>query len=359
MRKAPVPTVGYLLLTPSDAGDDGTGVDWPTLLDALGRHSPTVEADPPDGCWLDLRGGKRSPALAEQGATLLTTARELGYGCSRLGLAPTPGVARLAARWGAATPTVLAPAAVAAFLAPLPVATLGLAEEDARRLALVGLDTLGQVAALPRGSLGDYLGAVALPVEAVARGADDRPLAPVRPPLVLEARRVLDFALVDHAQLDALLGRLLARLLADLARRGLGATRVRLTLGIAGGKPLVVEAPLPTPTTELRVVLGPLRAALPCCDHTEEVDDEAAELGGVTAVTVELSAPRPLVARQLSIFDVPTGRAAQLQLGVRAARRRGGGRLGHWEPADPDHPLPERRYAFVADGAWDEGVEGS
>lgn len=353
MRPPTVPTVGYLLLGPP-SDDEVEGVDWSTLLDALGRHSPTVEADPPDGCWLDLRGGKRSSALAEQGAAILTTACEQGYLDCRLGVAPTPGVARLAARWGTATPTVLAPADVAAFLAPLPVATLGLAEEDARRLALVGLDTLGAIAALPRGSLGDYLGGAALPVEAVARGKDDRSLVPVRPPLVVKAWRVLDFALADRAQLDALLGRLLARPLADLGRRGLGATRVRLTLGLERGKPLVVEVPLLTPTTEPHAVLGLLRAALPCCENPEGVDDGAEGPGGVTAVAVALIAPRSLVARQLSIFDVPTGRAAKLQLGVRAARRRGGGRLGHWEAADPDHPLPERRYAFVEDGLRDE-----
>lgn len=353
MKKPAAPIVGYLLLAPPDA-DDGGDADWPALLDALGRHSPTVEAHPPHGCWLDLRaGGKRPPAPAEQGTAILATARELGYRDGRLGIAPTPGVARLAAIHGAANRAVLAPAAVAAFLAPLPVAALGLDEDLVLRLAQVGLDTLGRVAALPRGSLGDYLSAAALAIEALARGEDDRPLVPARPPLVVEARRALDFALTDRAQLDALIVRLLARPLADLARRGLGATRVRLTLGRERGKALAVAVPLLTPTTDPRAVLGPLRAALPRFE--DGADDEATEPCGVTAVAVALIAPRPLVARQLSIFDVPTGREAKLQLGVRAARRRGGGRLGHWESADPTHPLPERRYAFVEDDAPDEG----
>lgn len=357
MKRATPPIIGYLLLAPPEA-DDEEGTDWPTLLDALGRHSPTVEAHPPHGCWLDLRaGGRRAPAPDERGASILTTARDLGHECCRLGVAPTPGVARLAAICGAANPTVLAPAAVAAFVAPLPVAALGLPEECEHRLALVGLCTLGQIAALPAGSLGDYLGAAALPVEAVARGEDGRPLLPARPPLVVEARRALDYALADRAQLEALIGQLLARLLPDLARRGLGATRARLTLALERGKPLTVEVPLPAPTTDPRAILGHLRAALPRFADSAGAGDEADDgPGGVTAVTLALVAPQPLVARQLSIFDVPTGRRALLALGVGAARRRGGGHLGRWESVDPAHPLPERRYAFVEGGLGDEAA---
>lgn len=352
MKRAAPPVVGYLLLALPDA-DDGAAADWPALLDALGRHSPTVEAHPPHGCWMDLRaGGRRPPSADEIGAAILAVGHDFGHTGCRVGVAPTPGVARLAATCGAANPAILAPDAIVAFLAPLPVAALGLSEEGERRLALVGLRTLGQIAALPPGSLGDYLGAAALPVEAVARGEDGRPLLPARSPLVVEARRALDYVLADSAQLDALIGQLLARLIADLARRGLGATRARLTLALERRKPLAIEVPLPAPTTDPRAILGVLRAALP---HLEEgTGDEEVRRGGVTAVTLALVAPQPLVARQLSIFDVPTGRRARLALGVGAARRRGGGHLGHWEQADPAHPLPERRYTFVEDGAGDK-----
>lgn len=353
MKRAAQPIVGYLLLAPPDA-DDGAGADWPALLDALGRHSPTVEAHPPYGCWLDLRvGGRRPPALDVQGTALLALARDFGHESCRMGIAPTPGVARLAATCGAKNPTILDPASAPAFLAPLPVAALGLPEEGERRLALVGLCTLGQIVALPPGSLGDYLGAAALPVEAVARGEDGRLLLPARPPLVVEARRALDYTLADRAQLDVLIDQLLTRLIADLARRGLGATRARLTLAMERGKPRAVEVPLPAPTTDARAILGPLRAALPHFDEGIGGEEEVRR-GGITAVTLALVAPQPLVARQLSIFDVPTGRRALLALGVGAARRRGGGLVGHWEPVDPAHPLPERRYAFVQDGPGDE-----
>lgn len=114
-RPPTTPVVGYLLLAPPP-----TAVDWPALLDALGAHSPAIEPDPPDGCWLDLRSGRHGPSLESVGAALLATAREWGYAAAHLGVAPTPGVARLAAWHGPALTTLLAPPAVAPFRARRP-----------------------------------------------------------------------------------------------------------------------------------------------------------------------------------------------------------------------------------------------
>ncbi|HET8628631.1 MAG TPA: hypothetical protein VFL91_14510 [Thermomicrobiales bacterium] len=359
-RPAAAPLVGYLLLADDverEQQEPGRGPGVAALLDALGVHSPTLEPDPPAGCWLDLRGGRRGPPPAARAAAVLATARAWGHAGARLGVAPTPGVARLAAAHGAANPAVLLAGDVAAFLAPLPVMATGLDGEFAARLALVGLRTLGDLAALPRGALGDYLGAPAAGLEAVARGEDGRPLRPWRPPLALTARRELDFALDDRGALAALLGRLLAPPLAELRRRGLGATRATLTLERGTGRPLTAEMALATPATTPAALLAPLLAALPAAagDGSEDDADEAG--AGVTAVALALAAPRVPQARQASFFDVPTGREARLRAGVGEARRRAAGRLGRYRLADPAHPLPECRYAF-ADVAGD-GEGGS
>ncbi|HEX5503189.1 MAG TPA: hypothetical protein VFW96_11240 [Thermomicrobiales bacterium] len=345
---AVAPLVGYLLLAgdtepePEQHQDRGPGVA--ALLDALGAHTPAVEPDPPAGLWLDLRGGRRAPPPAARAAAVLATARAWGHAGARLGVAPTPGVARLAAAHGPATPTLLLADDVAAFLAPLPVAATGLDGDLAARLALVGLRTLGDLAALPRGALGDYLGAPAGALEALARGEDGRPLRPWRPPLVLTARRELAFALDDRAALAALLGRLVAPPLAALRRRGLGATRATLTLEREAGRPLVVEVALAAPATTPAAILGPLLAALPD-DGDGAGEDDAGP--GVTAVALTLAAPRAPTARQASFFDVPQGREGRLRAGVGEARRRAAGRLGRFVATDPAHPLPECRYTFA------------
>lgn len=353
-RSPASPTIGYLRYGPMLAVED-----WPgrhtELLEALARHAPTLEPDLADGCWLDLRGGgRRAPAPAALASALLATAREEGCTLARLGVAPTPGVARLAALHGPDEPTVLEAGSVAAFLGPLPIGALGVEEAVLERLALVGLHTLGHIAALPRGALGDYLGAAGLPIEALARGEDDRPLTRLRPPLVLRARRDLDYTLTDRAQLIALLESLLAPLLAALRHRGLGATRATLTLCAAGGRPAAVTVPLASATTALPAVLGPLLAALP-----DPAADEDGDARGLAAIEVALSAPRPLVGRQGSIFDVPQGQRARLAAGVVEARRRCDGQLGYLRPADPTHALPERRYVFDAAAAPDDTRSGT
>ena len=91
-------------------------------------------------------------------------------------------------------------------------------------------------------------------------------------------------------------------------------------------------------------VLRPLLAALP--ERTGE-ETTGAETGGVTRVTVILTAPRPLASIQASFFDVPQGRRGLLALAVAEARRRGEGQVGYFQPVDPAHARPEQRYALV------------
>ncbi len=342
-RPPTTPVVGYLLLAPPP-----TAADWPALLDALGAHSPAIEPDPPDGCWLDLRPGRRGPSIESIGAALLATASEWGHAAARLGVAPTPGVARLAAWHGPAPATLLAPPAVAPFLAPLPVAATGSAAALVDRLALLGLHTLGDLAQLPPGALGDHLGPPGPPLEALARGLDDRSLVPARPPLVLVARRDLDWPLDDHAQLAALLAHLLAPLIAGLRRQGLGATRATLTRTYAGrrrDRDEAIAVPLGQPTVDVDHIRRLLLVAWPAAADREA--DDAAPPPALTALAVALAAPRPLAGRQASFFDVPTGQQARLAAGIAETGRRANGELGYLRPLDPAHPLPERRYGLL------------
>ena len=348
---APHATIGYLLLPVP--GDDAPP-DLARCCDLLGEHAPTVEPDPPRGAWFAPREGKRALPLAATGAALLAALDRHGQPGARLAFAPTPGVARLAARVAAGPLTALTADDVPAFLAPLVVEALGLAEEATDRLRLVGLHTLGAVVALPRGALGDYLGPLGAAVEALARGEDDRPLIPQRPPLVLRARRDLDWPLADRAVLAALLGRLLAPLLARLARQGLGVTRAVLRLTV-GPQVHRAVARLPVPTIAAAPVLAALlaaaddalgRAGLPVARADEAARGDGDGAPGITAIALALVAPRPLPARQASFFDVPQGRLARLHAGFAEARRRGDGAVGYLRPVDVAHPHPDRRYAL-------------
>jgi hypothetical protein len=335
-RSATSPLVGYLLHGPLPPAD------LAALHDALGQHTPTLEPDPPDGCWLDLRGGRRAPSPARRGEQILASAEAWGDPPPPRRVAPTPGVARLAAQVGPHRLSLLDRGSALAFLAAVPLGATGVGAEIVDRLAVLGLHTLGAIAALERGRLGDYLGSLGPALEALARAEDDRPLVPARPPLILTARRDLDYALDDHAALASLVTHLLTPLLTDLRQKALGVTRAELHLLTGTARAIVTTVRLRVPTIDPGEVLRPLLAALPA---GEDGDEETSD--GVTTVLVTLIAPRPLVSVQASIFDVPQGRRGLLAQGVAEARRRGDGTLGYFQPADVASPHRAQRYTLV------------
>lgn len=337
--------VGYLLL-PVPEGDRVP--DLARCCDLLGEHAPVVEPDPPMGAWFALRGGKRAPVSGVVGAAILALLERQGLPGARLAFAPTPGTARLLARVGVAPLSVVAAAELPVALARLPVEALDLDADTTERLHLVGLHNLGAIAALPLGALGDYLGPGGAAIEALARGADDRPLSPRRPAVVLRAGRDLDWPLADRDALGALVARLAAPLLAQLARQGLGVTRVTIDLGLDGER-VRARVRLPAPTTVAAALVVALLAETDqaLAQLATRGDDDASEdSSGITSVTLILTAPRPLPVRQASFFDVPQGRAGLVLAGIERARRRADSPIGYIRPLDPTDPRPERRYAL-------------
>ena len=140
--------------------------------------SPLVEGLSIDEAFLDVRGSRRlagSPAqIAER---LRRDVRD------RVGLPVTVGVARTKflakVASGVAKPDgllVVPPQRELAFLHPLPVERLwGVGEKTARRLHLVGITTVGQVARLDEGTLASLLGrAAGRQLHALAHNRDPR-----------------------------------------------------------------------------------------------------------------------------------------------------------------------------------------
>lgn len=348
MRPLPSASIGYLWHGVSTSPSVAAEMDHAVLYDLLGHHAPVLEPDPPAGCYLDLTTtGRYAPPLATRALAVLTDVLAEGYTTARLGVAPTPGVARLAAQYGVTNPLLLAGPNVAAFLAPLPVSAIAMVTDDVARLHLVGLHTLGDLRALPRGALGDYLGPAATPLEAVARGEDARPLIATRAPLVVSAVRELDYALTTREQLAHLLDRLLLAPLAALRREGLGVTQATLALERVNGVATFCTTSLSRPTTDGAIVREALMTLLEAPELVAGQEDESPDPGaGITSARVTLAAPRPLESRQRGLFDVPRGQERRLRAGVIEARRRATARLGHLRATDPAHMLPERRYTL-------------
>ncbi|MDR6978740.1 nucleotidyltransferase/DNA polymerase involved in DNA repair [Streptomyces sp. 3330] len=137
----------------------------PGLLGLLEEFTPVVEALPPDGALVDLRGAERyfGRSAVELASVIRVRALALhGVDCV-IGAGPGPMSARMALRGARPGVTCAVPEdGVREFLAGKPVVALpGVGAATARTLCEYGLDTLGRVAAAPLSTLQRLVGAKA------------------------------------------------------------------------------------------------------------------------------------------------------------------------------------------------------
>ena len=223
-----------LRLVPPDPA--GVADEWERLLALLEGIGAAVEPGRPGLAWFDaqglrtLHGGNLEGVVAAARRALATPVR--------IGAAPSRFAALAASSAARARRAELAPsgaAALRAYLAPLPVALLGVREETAALppvLERFGVRTLGELAAMPRAALADRFGEAGVRARALARGRD----TPLRPRSVserLEERLELPES-ASGAQLERALGLLIDRLLARRERRG-RTHALRRAVGAAGG----------------------------------------------------------------------------------------------------------------------------
>jgi protein ImuB len=145
------------------------------VLQALEAGIPTVQVVRPGLVVIRAAGPARyfggEQAAAEAALSLV---RAAGVPEARAGIADGPFAAEQAARLPGAEPVHLVPAGgSAAFLAPLPVALLGMPQLGAV-LAKLGIRTLGAFAALDEGRVRDRFGAEGVAAHQVAAGLDPR-----------------------------------------------------------------------------------------------------------------------------------------------------------------------------------------
>jgi DNA polymerase-4 len=178
--------------------------------------TPLVEGIGLDEVFLDVGGCIALFGSPGQIAVALRSrvADELGLSCS-VGAGPSKLVAKLASK--AAKPrastqgprpgkgTLVVPAAeVQPFLWPMPVEALpGLGQASAERLHKLGVNTVGELAALPVGSVVAALGqAAGQMLHSLARGRDLRPVVPGRPVKSIGHEETYPADIVDRQELD-------------------------------------------------------------------------------------------------------------------------------------------------------------
>jgi protein ImuB len=324
---------GLTLVPPDPAG---VADRWERLLVRLESIGAAVEPERPGLACFDARGLVRL-----HGGTLervIAAARGALRQPVRIGAGPSRFCALAAATRARVRRPEIVGGDVAAYLAPLPVALLRGRRETAalpEGLARLGIETLGELAALPRAAVADRFGAPGLLAHALARGEDGR-LTPRQPPERLAEELELPEAL-SGAQLDRALHLLIDRLLARRERRGRSLRAVVLAAALVEGGTWREQVPFREALADpvrMRLALVPRLALLPA-----------------PAERLRLAVERygPPASDQRSLLDeAEAARAARLREAVRQARAAAGPDAALRVLAiDPDSRVPERRVVLT------------
>jgi DNA polymerase IV len=258
-----------------------------SVMESLSTYSQWMDVDKPylqtATLYIDL--GKLRPS---DGRTLAQgiidhLCREQGLS-ALVGLAADKFTALLAAH-STNNITLVPRGEEAAFLASQPVDLLDLDPELARRLALFGLEKLGQVAALSRGAMMEQFGEAGVVLHRRALGEDKRRVARYMPPQVEQAHAEFDPPVRDRLILQNVLTTQTETLAQRLKDVNLTCRQITLTLHLESGGQLEDSRPLRQPI------------------HSASSLYRLTPHEGVRRVALELAALKPHLPQQLSLFD--------------------------------------------------------
>ncbi len=322
---------------------------WEGLLVRLEGIGAAVESERPGEAFfaidglLGIHGGEVAGVLAAaRGATGTSV---------RIAAAPTRFAAFAAAHRGSRLPrglsgsggaAIIPAAALAKFLAPLPVSALRTrlgrereAVELIASLRRLGLASLGALAALPASQVADRFGPLGLAALRLARG-EDEPLRPRSPQLELVAEVELPEGIAGN-QLDRALELLVERFLASPRRRGRTVLALRLGAPFCDGGSWSVDQGLGRPTASAQTITALLIPKLEALPRP------------VTALRLRALALGPPASDQLAFsLGGSESRRRRLAAAVREVRAAAGAEaLLKVIDAEPRSRVPERRLLLT------------
>jgi protein ImuB len=295
------------------------------LLPHVGIHAPGVYV-------CDLAGTERVLGAPSRIARRIVERLSRVNAPAAVAVAHTPFAARVAAE-RTADGDVRLVTEPREYLAPLPLEVLPIEPKLARELGLLGMRSVGDFAALPRGAVFDRFGHGAARAHALARAEDEERVRAEPPPRRIRARRVWEDALPSREQLVFALRTVLDELSAALANDGLAALRIAVRLEREGAEPLRLERAILPPTRESAALLRSVRWAL----------EERAHLGRIVGCLIEVLEVEPARGRQIGLFAADGARWEEAIASARYLRERlGPRRVLRARIADADARLPER-----------------
>ncbi len=240
---------------------------WQDMLDALDTVSPLVDDAQEGTAFLEMRGIDGDPPDWMRRTHRAIDPFQLS---ARVAAGPNKFVSCVATYAGDGT--ICEPDHVQQLLAPMPLERLGVDTGTIERLRLLGVTTLGELAALPHGSFVRRFGRQAAEWHERARGVDRTPLRPRPHELQIDAASYGEGSATQAEQIYFALRVLAEQVCTDLGRAGRSAAALQATFQCEDGDVRPIDAVLAQPTADPRTMLAVLRAKIEGITFTAPVD---------------------------------------------------------------------------------------
>lgn len=302
---------------------------------ALYDLAPVIEVRDEGVAWLDLEGVVRA------GEAIRETRRRLRKAIGaepRLGLAPGPFCARLAAA-RSRPGRLLRVEDARDFMAPLSYRELPLDAEQLERLHLLGLRTLGAVAAIGPRELESQLGLAGRHAVQLARGNEPFALQPWHPPMFTSAHRQFGDPIEDREALLFVARALCGDLADELGLRGAGAKLVRVRLRFESAEEERRESLVRHPLSSTAELFGLIGGWI----------KEWRPRAPIAELWIELPVLEAAGRRQLRLWSGGDGTAEEVVAALERIQERFGDEVVHRvRPALVSSPIPSERFETVS-----------
>jgi protein ImuB len=324
-----------LIMRDADPAADAKALDRLALW-ALQHYAPIAAADPPDGLVIDTTGaahlhGGEDAMLEEMVARLAASGI-----AARAAIADSWRAAYAFAR-AMTRPTLVIPAGDSAkAILGLPIAALRLPKTMVEDLSVLGFARIGELAAKPRAPLTLRFGPELCRRLDQVMGSLREPIDPVRPPDLIEVRRVFAEPIGAAETIARYTGKLTGQLCEALEAKGLGARRLDLLLYRVDNRIEAIRI-----GTSLPVRDGTRLTRL-LCDKIETIDPGfGIEMMRLAATLAEPLAPKQTIS---ALAEEPEADVSGLIDTL--ANRVGEQRLYRFGPVASD--VPERSFQKIA-----------
>jgi protein ImuB len=254
----------------------------------LKRYTPSVSTDPPNGLVLDVDGAAH---LYGGEQSLITDAisrlADLGI-TAYAALADSWGAAHALVRFGGQSSIIVPRHETPNAILNLPIAALRLPRDTIEDLVLLGIDTIGELAAKPRAPLAHRFGQSLWRRVDQACGRLPEPIEPVDAPELIRVQRIFAEPIGAPETLEKYTRRLVDQMCDRLEDAGLGAKRLDLHYARVDNRIETTFIAMAKPVRDKK------RLARLLFDKIETVDPGF----GIEKMTLVAACAEPLVPRQ-------------------------------------------------------------